>query len=127
MKILKRIMAAAVAASCLPGTFTFAASAPEERVTVIVEVKGDAVLEAEAAQKMGAQIFIATDNAADIEGGIRKTQAAVQADIRKEVDKKSRGWLYIYSCAQWIFNGGKRVRYRRGKDIAVCRECIYIP
>ena len=78
MKILKRIMAAAVAASCLPGTFTFAAPAPEERVTVIVEVKGDAVLEAEAAQKMGAQLFIATDDAADIEEGIRKTQAAVR-------------------------------------------------
>ena len=97
MKIIKKIVAAAVAAAFLPGSFTFAAPAPEERVTVIVEVKGDAVLEAQAAQKMGAQLFIATEDAADTEGGIRKTQAAVQADIRKEVDQKAEvGYTYTH-------------------------------
>ena len=101
MKFMKRFIATIIAASCITGTFAFSAQDKGDKVTVIVEVTGDAVLEAEAAQEMGYKLFSETDEAEEIESGIKLTQAKVQSDIKQNVDKKAEV-IYTYT---YVFNG----------------------
>ena len=98
---MKRFIAAIIAASCITGTFAFSAQDKGDKVTVIVEVKGDAVLEAEAAREMGFKLFSETDEAAEIESDIRLAQAEVQSDIKQNVDRKAE-IIYTYT---YVFNG----------------------
>ncbi|MBR0471012.1 MAG: hypothetical protein IJJ55_07335, partial [Clostridia bacterium] len=85
MRGLKKITAAVLAAACITGTFAFSAPDRGEKVTVIVEMKGDAVLEAKTAQEMGFKLFSETDEAAKIESDIKLTQAQLQSDIKQSI------------------------------------------
>ncbi|MBR0089536.1 MAG: protease inhibitor I9 family protein, partial [Clostridia bacterium] len=66
-------------------------------VTVIVEMKGDAVLEAKTAQEMGFKLFSETDEAAKIESDIKLTQAQLQSDIKQSIDGDAEiGYTYTH-------------------------------
>ena len=97
MKVLKKITAAVLAAACITGTFAFSAPDRGEKVTVIVEMKGDAVLEAKTAQEMGFKLFSETDEAAKIESDIKLTQAQLQSDIKQSIDGDAEiGYTYTH-------------------------------
>ncbi|MBO4898055.1 MAG: S8 family serine peptidase [Clostridia bacterium] len=58
-----------------------------EKITVIVELCGGAVLDAQKAQEMGFKLFSATEEAADIESEIRQEQKDVCEAINSGIDK----------------------------------------
>ena len=76
-------------------------TAGEDIITVIVEVKGDAVLEAQKAEELGYKAYLETKEAKEKESAVRANQAVVQSKIKGTL-KEDTPVLFTYTH---IFNG----------------------
>ncbi len=95
---MKKIIAVLTALALLPISSVFAVQSDKgEKVTLIVELSGDAVLEAEQAAEMGIKLFSETDEAQELENRIKSEQAQVMSDIEAEVDAAAEiGFTYTH-------------------------------
>ncbi|MCR5353699.1 MAG: S8 family serine peptidase [Clostridiales bacterium] len=73
----------------------------EERITVIVEVEGDAVLEAKNAKRLGAKEFLKTSEAEKLEKKARAVQSSVQS-AAESVFGEETDVIFTYTH---VFNG----------------------
>lgn len=102
MVIMKKIIAVLLAMTLVPISSVFAEQVDKgDKVTLIVELSGDAVLETKQAAEMGAKLFSETDEAQELESKIRSEQAHVMSDIEKKIDSEAEiGFTYTH-----ILNG----------------------
>ena len=98
MVIMKKIIAVLIALALLPIPSVFASQADKgDKVTLIVELSGNSVLEAEQAALMGVKLFSETDEAQELENRIKSEQAQVMSDIEAEVDSAAEvGFTYTH-------------------------------
>ncbi|MGN0181035.1 MAG: S8 family serine peptidase [Candidatus Ornithomonoglobus sp.] len=99
---MKKITAILTAAALMPFSSVFAARADKgEAVTLIVEMSGDTVLEAQRSALTDMTLFGAADAEIALERKIKSRQAQVYADIEEKVDSAAeRGFSYTH-----VFNG----------------------
>lgn len=95
---MKKIIAVLLAMTLVPISSVFAEQADKgDKVTLIVELSGDALLETEQAAEMGIKLFSETDEAQELENQIRSEQAQVMSDIEKKVDSAAEiGFTYTH-------------------------------
>ena len=75
---MKKIIAVLLAMTLVPISSVFAEQADKgDKVTLIVELSGDALLETEQAAEMGIKLFSETDEAQELENRIKSEQAQV--------------------------------------------------
>ena len=75
---MKKIIAVLLAMTLVPISSVFAEQADKgDKVTLIVELSGDALLETEQGAEMGIKLFSETDEAQELESRIRSEQAQV--------------------------------------------------
>ena len=79
----------------------FAENLPGDKVTVIVKVAGDAVLEASSAKNVSYSSFRNTNEEKAVESGIREAQNKVRSAILQNVDREAEV-EYVYTH---VFNG----------------------
>ena len=95
---MKKIIAVLLAMTLVPISSVFAEQADKgDKVTLIVELSGDALLETEQAAEMGIKLFSETDEAQELENQIRSEQAQVMSAIEKKVDSAAEiGFTYTH-------------------------------
>ena len=104
-KFFNRILCVFLVLSLLP-VAAFASQKPaepedDEYITVIVEVKGDAVLESQTAKDLGYKNYLNTNEAKAAENKMRSVQSKVQSEIKSTV-KEDTPVLFTYTHT---FNG----------------------
>ncbi|MGM9552167.1 MAG: S8 family serine peptidase [Clostridia bacterium] len=99
---MKKFIAVLTAIALMPVSAVFASpQVSEEKVTLIVEVSGDTVLEAKKSADDSARVFAESDEAQKLEKSIKSRQMQVMSEIEKKVDSSAElGFTYSY-----VFNG----------------------
>ena len=98
-KILSVLAAVSLLGAALP--VAGAAKTSGDKVTLIIEADGGALLESRDAALMGASLYNDTDAAKTRTAGIMSTQRKIQSEIKNEIDKNAEtGFTYTN-----VFNG----------------------
>ena len=98
-KILSVLAAVSLLGAALP--VAGAAKTSGDKVTLIIEADGGALLESRGAALMGASLYNDTDAAKTRTAGIMSTQRKIQSEIKNKIDKNAEtGFTYTN-----VFNG----------------------